>query len=126
MQDRGFTLIENLVSMALLVLALTTGMALFHNAGQVGTLVVHKKYVAEMVNAKIEAIRQQSYATIASVAAQDIVVDGLDAQMTVAVTEIDDPAGGAKDYKEVDVGITWTEAEENGPREIIARTYIAP
>jgi prepilin-type N-terminal cleavage/methylation domain-containing protein len=126
MNQRGMTLVENLVSMMLLTIVLTTGMSFFFGANKMTTLVVHKKMATELVNTKMEDLRRVAYSSVITAAAENVSVGALTGQRTVVVTDVDDPVGAGTDYKEVRVGVSWVEAENNTTRATEAVTYIAP
>jgi Tfp pilus assembly protein PilV len=126
MNKNGMTLVENLISMLLLTMVLTTGMSFFFNAGKMTALVTHKKMATEIVNNKMEDLRKLSYGSIVSSGPDSVAVGSMNGQRSVTVTEIDDPVDGTMDYKKAVVSFNWLEAEGKTTRTIQATTFIAP
>lgn len=126
MNIRGFSLVENMVAMMLLSLVLTGGMGLCYYSQELTKLAAHKRMATEMVSAKIEAVKASAYAAIASEAATNITIGTFTATEVVTVNDIDDPANGTPDFKEVNVSLSWSESGKQTTKILTAKTYIAP
>ena len=143
----GFTLVEVLISILLLTIVLVGGMGFCFNSQEEMTLVVHKKIAAEMANSKMEEFKRKKYSDLPGPAASPgVVVENNNTQLgspinkggyisantadalgtKVTVTDVDDPVGGAIDYKEVKVEVKWKEAGKKSEQNIVLVTYLAP
>jgi len=126
--NNGFTLIETLISVILLAITLAGGMALYFNADELLSLVVHKKMATQMAITKMESLRSDGFDNLppqGSVVDSSISVGGLkNAQQTVTITDIVD--SGNILYKKVKVEVSWNEAGGNFPKTVELTTHIAP
>lgn len=131
--SQGLTLVEVLISLLLLSIVLTGGLAFYFNSSEVMGLVTHKKFAAELASSILEGLKKDGYASLpaagpgtptALTATDDPegIIRNLSATKTVSVTDIGFPV----QYKEVGVRIRWTEAGETNPREARHVTYMAP
>ena len=142
---KGFTLVEALIAMLLLLITFAGGATLFFNADRFIGYVVHKKLAVALINLKMEEIKghgyDYQYAPLqyigdpfpAAVTVETETIDDLDNfegfsfQRTISVLDIDDPAGGSlADYKEITVAVTWTESLEDTLQTLSIVTYLAP
>src|SRR5262245_50589486 len=114
MNNRGFGLIESLVSLLLLSIVMVAGMAFYTHCDEQLGMAMHKKMATEIANCKMEDLKRNGYGSLPAVGTpvvETITVGQLAATRTTTVTDKDDPAGGTTpDYKEVKVRVNWTEA----------------
>ncbi len=123
----GFTLIEVLVSILLLGVIMTGGMALYHNANEIMAYMVHKKVAMELADHALEEIKEKGYGSIAvtdplnptETALSSSVLANLSGKEIISVSAPD-----AK-HKQVDVEIQWKEANSTYPKSVKLVTYIA-
>jgi prepilin-type N-terminal cleavage/methylation domain-containing protein len=136
--NSGFTLIECLISIVLLSIVLAGGIRFYFNSSGIIGLVSHTKLATEIANSKLEDLKRAGYASLPSAGpgvttalttTEDparVLID-LGGSKTVTVTDKADPVGVPDpDYKQVDVKISWTEADTNTLRETQFTTYMAP
>jgi len=119
LNEEGWTLIEALVSMVIIVIIALSGIALYFNSSELERMALNKKIATELANSKMEGYRSADYSTLtAGVTTADVVIGGLDAKVsdglgeTVTIADIDgdSPPDGTIDYKRVQVDINWEEA----------------
>lgn len=123
----GYSLIETVISMFLISLVLTGGITFYLHSQEVQARAVHKKIVNELLNAKLEALKNTGFYNLTPGNTQINIIEGLSAQQVVTVTDIDDPVGGNIDYKQVEVSDSWTEPTQGTKNMVFnAVTYIAP
>ena len=114
--NNGFTLIEVLISILVLAVVLTGGMALYHNASEIMAHMVHKKVAMELADLEMEGIKEQTYNSIIPVDETSIAGSSLtNAKKTITVTEVDER------YKEVGVTVAW----KDNTKSVELLTYIA-
>lgn len=112
----GFTLVEVLISILMLAIVLTGGMALYHNASEIMAHMVHKKVAMELADLEMEGIKELTYNSIIPLDETTITGAPLaNAKKTITVTEVD-----AK-YKEVGVKVAW----KDNSKSVELLTYIA-
>jgi len=134
MNSRGFTLIESLISILLLSICLAGGIKLYFYADQLSALSIHKRVANEMINSRIEDLRNSSYNSITTtgtaVSITTINVGGLSANEFVTVRLVDQTGQPITPYafKEVTVRVNWSESEDPNlnQRDYEVVTYIAP
>ena len=129
--NKGFGLIETLISILLLSIVLTGGMAFYFNGNEFMGLAKHKKMALEIANSKLEDLKNFGYGSLppaGTLVVTNIAVGGLSAVQTTTVTNQDDPVGGNPvDYKEVRVRVDWTEAGKiTAPQQIDLTTFMSP
>jgi len=129
----GFTLAEVLISILILAIMLTGGLSFYFNSDAVIGQVSHKKLATEIANSILENLKKAGYDSLPAPGAGT----------PVALTSTDDPVGILKDlsatkivtvtdlgnpvaYKQVEVSVTWTEADESKAHEIKFSTIMAP
>ena len=127
--QKGFTIIECLISILLLAIVMVGGMAFYFNSTGHLTAATHRRIAAELANARLEAIKNNGYAVLPPqplgpplgiwLGPTDITIGGLTGQQEVYVFDVEN-------YKEVRVRIYWNEANAVGLQEVILDTYIAP
>jgi len=123
---RGFTMIENLISVLLLGVTLCAGMMLYYNGDEIVALATHKKFVTETINSKMEDIRASGYDSIEDPGYVDVdyfTIGGLQVQQIMTVSN---PPDGATDYKQIDIQASWTEAGSSSTRTITLTSLVAP
>src|SRR3989338_7782830 len=103
--NRGFGLIETLISILLLSIVLVGGMSFYFNGDEFMALTTHKNIAAEIASSHIESLRRNGYSALpvsgTPVVDSTIKVGGLSATQTTTVTDQDLPVGGNPiDYKE--------------------------
>lgn len=127
MNNRGFTIIESLVSIILLSITLAGGIQLYFMADQLAGLTFHKKFATNVINSEMEILRNTPYANIVN-NTTSIMVGGLSAQTNTSVVDVD--AAGAPNppfaFKKVDIQVLWNEPGEGAARSYTITTYIAP
>jgi prepilin-type N-terminal cleavage/methylation domain-containing protein len=122
-QLKGFTLIECLVAVLLLLVSFAGGIAMYFHADRLVGLVVHKHIALALANWKMEELKGGDYPPLSSVETDlEIVEGGLQADRVVSV------GNEINGYREVSVNVTWTEPSEEGStnRMVSAMTYLAP
>ena len=131
MNNKGFTLIETLISILLLAIVLAGGLSLYFNGNEMVTLSTHKKMALEIANSKMEDLKAGGYVNLPSAGAAtttSIQVGSLNALQSVTVTNMDEAGvGGAVDYKQVDVNIDWSEGGKfKAGQQVKLSTYLSP
>lgn len=130
--QKGFTLIEILISLLLLAITLVAGIQLFINADKIMTLATHKKIATEVANNKMEEIKTWEYDNVTSLSLQGAdgqsVMGGLTLNKNYEVIERDILNGvvgdGINDYKQVTLNLTWDEFWTNDQKKLTLRTNI--
>lgn len=127
-KKNGFTLLECLVSMLLLAVISTGGMALYFYVDEIQAIVMHKKYITEYLNRYLENFKISPYSGISAGSFQGTIGQGISGLTEVNVTLVDgdDPPDGINDFKEVEVAFSWVETGEKRNRKIALSTYIEP
>ena len=132
----GFTIIEALIAIVLFAITLSGGMAIYFNANRIVTLSTHKRLAVEIANRTMEEFRADGYAAFdtaypASVTDQ-MYPDPVNPlkigyiPVTRTVTVVNQPDELNPEYKEVGVKISWTEADQVGPRDIVITSIMVP
>lgn len=117
MRKKGLTIIECLVSIIILAIMLTAGMAFYFNAQASMRGSIHKRIAVEMAGAEIESLKNSAYASIIS-SISNISIGNLIGQRDVQVSDM----GG---YKKVRVVVSWQDASRSTSQSVSLDTYIA-
>ena len=122
----GFTIVETLISIIILTIVLTGGIAIYFNTEAISTMTAHKKIATEIVNLRMEELRMMTYTdfnnqyTLASPAGPRnfndpnvspdpaLTVGRIPATRTIIVAE-DANKCPLSDHKLVGVQVSWTE-----------------
>src|SRR3989338_7323306 len=119
---KGFTLIESLISILLLVVVLTAGLSFFFNGDEFLTLASHKRMATEIANSTMEDLK----AGLSVPSASDVVIgslqanvsDGLGMTVTTQNVDVDNPIDGTDDCKQHTVVVEWREAGKTDKRKV--------
>lgn len=130
--NRGFTLIESLISLLLLSIILAGGLSFYFNSDEIMSLAMHKKIAMEMANQSMEKIKKDGYAnllppTIGFVSGpfgSAMTFGDFTAQTQQRVTHVEGISPNIN--KMIEVKVSWTEAGKQTSREILLATYMAP
>ena len=127
MNKHGFTLIESLVSIILLSICLTGGIAFYFNASEIMALTIHKKIAMEMANQAVEKYKEMGYADLPPNSANwvpeaAITFGDFTAQ---ARRRIKDVVGDPPNTKKIEFEVRWTQSGKIQPRTINLITYIS-
>lgn len=115
----GFTIIECLISLLILVILMTGGMAFYQHSNNMMKAATHKRIALEIANAKMEALKNSGYDSVSAEASHDISIAGLAGKESVSVI---DNTG----YKDVTIEIMWPDpAGKAGNQTVKLETYIA-
>ena len=133
--DKGFTIVEALISIILFTIILTGGINIYVTASRITALATHKRLAVENANTKVEEIRAylNGLRPISIAVFETEFPEGppvpesvnlglLPASRSVTYTNF----GAGPDYKEINVNITWTEVDQTGPRQISLTSIIIP
>ena len=114
-KKKGLTIIECLISIIILAIMLTAGMAFYFNAQASMRGAIHKRIAVEMASAEIESIKNMDYAsiTLGGWPQTDVSIGDLTGKKDVVVSN----TGG---YKQVQVVVSWQD------KSVSLDTYIAP
>jgi len=127
MNRRGFTLIETLISIILLSICLTGGMAFYFNSSAIMALTVHKKMAMEIGNQALEKYKEMGYndlpaATGNWVADTAVTFGEFTVQTRRKITQV---VNGPPETKQVEFEVKWNEAGQQEARTVNLLTYIA-
>jgi prepilin-type N-terminal cleavage/methylation domain-containing protein len=130
----GFTIIECLISLLLLVIIMIGGMAFYTYASQYTRAALHKRAALEIANTRMEAMRNSGYSSLPDPAPVsglwqgplNISVANIAGQENIYVYDVDENIDGVTDYKKVSVEIKWQQAGNTSWQTIKLETYIAP
>ena len=137
---KGLTIIECLLSIIILAIMLTAGMAFYFNAHAGLRWSVHKRIAIEMASTELESIKNMNYSDIPTQGSLLLDLDGKwiarSGKVNGAVA-IGNLTSGYKDvfpyfdpgvtlYKHVRVEIYWQDAVKSGQSSVSLDTYIAP
>jgi prepilin-type N-terminal cleavage/methylation domain-containing protein len=125
---KGLTIIECLLSIIILAIMLTAGMAFYFYAQAGSRWSVNKRIAIEMASAELESIKNMAYTdlptlpvlTLWSQKSGSIAIGNYNGQKNVYVLD----AGVG--YKQVRVVVTWQDAVKSGQSSVSLDTYIAP
>lgn len=119
--ESSFTLIECLVSIIILAVLLTAGMAFYFNAQEALRGAIHKRIAVEMASAEMESIKNTDYANISlgTWPQSDVSIGNLTGKTDVDVSDM----GG---FKQVHVVVSWQDAAKSASQNVSIDTYIAP
>jgi len=113
----GFSLIECLISVFLLVIMLTGGMAFYFHSNQFFQSAVHRRIASEIANSVMETIKTQGLGGLP--ASENITIGNLTGIKTIYnVTSY-----FSTDYKMVSVDIAWNEPGSTLPRQVRLVSY---
>jgi prepilin-type N-terminal cleavage/methylation domain-containing protein len=129
MNKSGFSIIESIISMVLLSICVTGGMAYYFNASKIMALATDKKIAMEIANEDLEKIREGGYDQLNAVVANESIVYGnFTADIQRSVTDIETNGGiPPKIHKQVTIDVSWPNESGGGqPRTITLVTSIAP
>jgi len=119
--QKGLTLVECLISMLVLAILLSAGMALYFYAQAGFRWSVHNRIAIEMASAELESIKNSGYASIPL---------GVWPQSNVTIGNLhgkrDVEVFGMAEYKQVHVVVSWQDAVKSNPSSVSLDTYIAP
>ena len=135
--NSGFTIIETLISIILLVIIMTGGTAMTFNTDRLLGWVKHKRLATELVNSKLEEIKalgfsgtQAAYGacTVLAPCKIPVTLGGLEndplAPSRVYNIVVEDIAGET-DILRVNVGVKWLEPEHQTTQLVQAATFLA-
>jgi len=127
LNNRGFTLIESLVSIILLSICLTGGIAFYFNASEIMALTIHKKIAMEMANQAAEKYKEMGYLNLPPVSADWVPEAAVTFGDFTAKTRrwIKNVIGDPPNTKQVEFEVRWTEAGKTEARSINLITYIS-
>jgi len=104
-KQNAFTLVEVLISILLLAIVLTGGLALYLNATDLTALVSHKKMAIQIANDVLECCKNQPYDSInVTNCSPSLMIGGLTPTITGTVTEATNPT-----RKIIAVKVAWTD-----------------
>jgi type II secretory pathway pseudopilin PulG len=126
---QGFTILETLVSIIILTVFLSGGIAIYTNATAIMTVATHKKIAMEMANQFLEQLKKAGYS---NALLTDTAGGWTPASPGTIITFGDFSANlqrritntGSPSNKTVEVRVTWTEAGKQ-TSELTLATYIA-
>jgi len=132
---KGLTIIECLLSIIILAVMLTAGMAFYFNAQAGLRWSVHKRIAVELANSELESIKNIGYNGLTTDCPGVGLCNNPNYTKPVQVEDLPLPPptqpnqkvyvidnGG---YKEVHVEIAWQEADKSNPSTVNLSTYIA-
>ena len=127
---RGYSLLEALVSLLILAIVIVSGSAFFTYAREIQALAAHKRMARELINSKLEALKNAAYADLPDPSVPDITnvtVGHLPGQQTTTVTDLTGAFGTPEGYKSVTTKIAWNQPMQGGKNlEMDFTTIIAP
>lgn len=115
---------------------MTSGLVIYVNSKAVLGMAMHKKMAIELINNKMEELKNSAYVTglpsvqttlVAVTLGGDVIGhEGIPGTMLITSSTIDfDSPPDGEDARQFDIVITWTEPGQNSTRTISATTYIA-
>ena len=130
---KGVTIIECLLSMLVLAIMLTAGMAFYFNAQASMAGAIEKRLAAEAASAQLESIKNGGYINLPDPAPAGnlwqgpaaVAIGGLTGQRTVYLYDIDEDGAGT-DYKRVQVNIAWQEPGKSVASAVTLDTLMSP
>ena len=135
--ESGFTIVEALIAIILFTITLAGGMSIYLHGNRIVALSTHKRIAVEIANLRMEELRAMSYTAfntafpVSNPLVPEVFTDAnpptigqMTAARTITVTNV--PPVATPDYKEVEVNVSWTEANHVDPREVILTSIIAP
>jgi len=131
---KGLTIVECLLSIIILAIMLTAGLAFYFNAQASMRWAISKRIAVEMASAQLESIRNDGYANLPNPAPSGnlwqgplaIALGRLTGQKEIYVFDIDENADHLTDYKQVRVIVSWQDPGRTGLSTVSLDTYIAP
>jgi hypothetical protein len=138
---KALTIVECLVSIVILAVILTAGMAFYFNSQIVMRGAIHKRIAVEMASAELEIIKNMDYTELIPPPPQPTLdPNGLWLERSGKINgKIDigdlsncyknvyiDPNIVAADYRHVRVVVYWQEFSKNALSSLSLDTYIAP
>jgi prepilin-type N-terminal cleavage/methylation domain-containing protein len=131
---QGFTMIETLISILILLVMMTAGTAFYYNSSRIMAMTMRKKKALEMATQAIENAKDTGYSGLTALGIwQDIPLSGWDTtdifpqspapQRQRRVTN--DTVAGAV-FKKVEVSVVWQEPGSSSSGSIFLATYLAP
>jgi prepilin-type N-terminal cleavage/methylation domain-containing protein len=137
MPKQGLTIIECLLSIIILAIMLTAGMAFYFNAQTSMRWSVHKRIALEMAGAELEKIKNAGYSNLPDpcpgpagcvITNPNVAVGALvSLSNTTVVKDVDEPGTPAgTDYKQITTQISWQDAGKSVTQSARLDTYIAP
>ncbi len=127
---KGLTIIECLLSIIILAVMLTAGMAFYFNAQASMRGSIHKRIAVEMASAELEKIKNMSYASLPNTNSSLVIwpeesstvnIGNLIGQRNVYVKG--DTGIG---FKQIRVSVSWQDAGKSSDSIVSLDTYIAP
>jgi len=120
-QKKGLTIIECLISIIILAIILTAGMAFYFNAQASMRWSINKRIAVEIAGAELESIKNRDYANITPGvwSPVDMSTDTFNGTKNVEVSDIGD-------YKQIHVVVGWQDEVKKGNSSVSLYTYIAP
>jgi prepilin-type N-terminal cleavage/methylation domain-containing protein len=130
---KGLTLVECLLSIIVLAIMLSAGMAFYFNAQADMRWSINKRIALEMAGSELENIKNNGYAVLPHPAPLGnlwqgplvVAVGNLSGQKYIYVYDIDANADNIIDYKQVRIVVSWQDAGKSAPQSVILNTYIA-
>jgi len=133
---KGLTIIECLLSIIILAIMLTAGMAFYFNAQTSMRWSVHKRIALEMASAQLESIKNSGYLNLPDpcpepagcvITNPNVAVGALVGLSNTVVKDVDEPGTPVgTDYKLVIVQISWQDVGKSVSQSARLDTYIAP
>ncbi len=128
--EQGFTILETIISIIILAIVLSGGIAIYTNATTIMTIAMHKKIAMEMANQVIEKLKEAGYndALLADTGGSwtpadpgtTITFGDFSVNMQRRITNVGAPAN-----KTVEVRVRWLEAGRQQNSEITLATNIS-
>ncbi len=129
-RQNAFTLLEVLISILLLAIILTAGLSIYTNASAIMTKAMHKKIAMEMANEQMELIKNDGYLNLPNPAPgtwenpSSITFGDFTAAWRRRITDVEGTSPNIK--KQIELEVSWTEADAQNPTTIGLATYMVP
>lgn len=133
---KGLTIIECLLSILLLAIMLTAGMAFYFNAQASMRGSIHKRIAVEMASAQLENIKNSGYLNLPDycpepdgcvIPNRNVAIGALVGLSNTVVKDVDEPGTPVgTDYKRVTIQISWQDPGKSSSSAVSLDTYIAP
>ena len=125
LNTRGLTLIECVISILILAVTITGGLALYSNANVIMSTAMHKKIALEMAVQEMEKVKSAGYAGLPSAGNWENLPDKTFDLFTVQIRRRITNASTAPVMKKVELEVSWRE-DKSDPRNIKLETLMAP
>ncbi|HAJ57726.1 MAG TPA: hypothetical protein DCL35_08215 [Candidatus Omnitrophica bacterium] len=133
MSQKGFTIIESLISLLLLLIIMTGGMAFYIYSNQYIQPAIHKRIAAEIAVSKTEGLKNAGYSSLPDPAPvfpglwegpEAVSIGGISGNRSVYVFDIDDHDGRPA-YKQLSVVVEWYDPDKQALQNLSIDTYMA-